>query len=463
MARKQLMTWVESKKRWQIWHNKARYKVTLPQLGFPTSAGKLETQIAANEWWEKKLIEIEGVKQATHPHAGALALLAQHQAVASQLGFYEEVESLEETKKVITDLDPDDHSLARHLIVPSQTAGWIWQDRMKRIEKAKETDTAKHHVGLFLAFYESKAKSGEISSTRYFVLRNSTKVFMTFFGETTPIKSISEKTVTGYYAYLEKKLLAGAASNYMKTHWQVFKQLVASVAEDNPEIRIPNNLRSKKYTFAKNRIEPVPFTKEEIDLLLKHSPPKIRTGIMLMLNCGMTQIDVAALQGCDIDWDKGRIITTRSKLRKIKKNAKTAPPKTNWILWDSTFELLKENGNRKGTVLLTAKGTPFVSDTRADGGLSRLDAIKTAYQRLLRKLKNRNLLPKNWHKTLRQFRKTAVNVCQRNKQHWLVLNDLLEHSVAKQHYLVSGEVLPQLDAAVIFAGKELGFVTTKNR
>lgn len=486
MARQCLMTWEKRKNRWRKIHTKSKatpYLVTPEELGFP-NGGKTETWQAANDWWKKKLLELEKTTKDNHPHAVHLAELREKEAIARKLGFSEEADNyseaignVEQLQAGVTLVLPETATAVRGL----RALGWqepkagdwaeldklfaepLWADRKARLNAVPQNQTALHHVKLFLAHHEREVKKHKLTTARYGVLKNSTNVFLKWFGEATSISSINEATVKGFYDYLSQLESEGAATSYMKTHFQVAKQWIATVAEDNPElVRMPNNIRSKRFAFGKTRTEPNPFTKEEVALLQQHASAKMQTAFLLMLNCAFTQQDVAVLQGEEIDWKKGRLIAVRSKLKKIKeKKGSSDPIKTNWILWDKTLELLKANGNRTGTVLLTDKGTPLVSGFRNDGELGNLSAFKTAWQRLIKKLKHRELLPAKWHKTPKQFRKTCVNLCQKHKEHYKVLSDLLEHSVAKNHYLISGEVLPHLDAAVIYAGRLLGFQTKR--
>ncbi len=57
MARKYLMTWQPSTRRWFKKHNGKMYIVSCRQLG--VEATKDESVTAANAWWESKLKQIE--------------------------------------------------------------------------------------------------------------------------------------------------------------------------------------------------------------------------------------------------------------------------------------------------------------------------------------------------------------------------------------------------------------------
>ncbi len=87
---------------------------------------------------------------------------------------------------------------------------------------------------------------------------------------------------------------------------------------------------------------------------------------------------------------------------------------------------------------------------------TRNDAIRSAYRRLIDKLKRHGKLPKAWNKTLKEFRKTGANILEKSKDHGMFYELYLDHaSVARQNYLVSGEPVPAFDAAIQWVGKQL--------
>jgi len=183
-----------------------------------------------------------------------------------------------------------------------------------------------------------------------------------------------------------------------------------------------------------------------------------------MLNCGYYQGDVADLDAAEVDWAKGRIVRARSKRQKIQAaNSKSIPIRINWILWDRTFELLLAHGNRKGRVFLNEKQLPLVRGRIGDDGTEeRQDNIRSAYMRVVQRLKSNKLLPGKWNKTLKQLRKTGANLLEKSKDHADFYEMFLDHSaVAKRHYLKSGEPVPKFDQAITFLGEQLGFPTKR--
>lgn len=475
--------------RWKKEFRKKPYRVTCRELGFDKKSWtKDETYQAANDWWEKKRADLVQSK-IWHPHQDALDLLKSRADTAAQLGLHNEVERIQEKMRAIERRPADDPPVMEDEtvqtielmklfdiqvpadldpIVAEKIFGrdWVWEDRQARIAKVPTSSTAQHHADQFLEFHRNQTRSKEKSTGRFGVIRNGIQNFLRWFGPSRALKEISEADVSGYYTHLMQRLQKGESGNSGNTlwdHFQVFKQFIDHAAEESAEVPLPKNLRSKKFQIPKNRREPTPFTKEEFELILANSNERLQAHMILMLNCGMYQGDVAELEAAEVDLSAGRIIRIRSKKKKIQaKKSKNAPIKMNWLLWDKTLELLRKTGNTKGLVFLNGDGNPLVRGAIGDdGNEDRQDNIRSAYCRVIRKLKRRELLPKTWNKTLKQLRKTGSNVLEKSKDHAEFYEMYLDHSaVAKRHYLKSGEPVPVFDEAVKFFGDQMGFPTT---
>ena len=68
---------------------------------------------------------------------------------------------------------------------------------------------------------------------------------------------------------------------------------------------------------------------------------------LLMLNCGMTQVDVASLGRDEVDWVRGRIKRMRTKTKEQEK-----APVMEYPLWHETFALLKGHQQTEGELVL---------------------------------------------------------------------------------------------------------------
>jgi len=316
----------------------------------------------------------------------------------------------------------------------------------------------------FVKTYESKAKSSQVSIGRYGQVRAGVARFLDWYGRERPVTDFSEEDVREYYQHLQGQIVAGENQNTVSDAHSVFKLFIESLSEDD-RLTKPSNLRSKLYLIPRVSVEPDPFTPAEVELLLQNATETTQLYLLLMLNCGFYQGDVAELKAAEVDWEAGRIIRHRSKKQKRqqrKTRRKAKDTRVNWLLWDRTFELLCKHGNREGVVLTNAKGEPLVKGgIRDDGKEWRIDNIKSAYNRVITKLKKRKLLAKEWHKTPVQFRKVGANLIEES-DHAEFYELFLDHTTtAKQSYLTGGKAVPKFDAAVTWVGARLGLSTAR--
>lgn len=337
----------------------------------------------------------------------------------------------------------------------------VVEDRRQTVRRLKNnTDSslaARHLADEFIASYKRKAATNRGSWGRYGQVKVGLDIFVNWYGPGRSLEHINEKTVKDYAAHLEQLVADGQQSQTtVHDHQKTFQTFLSAIGEDYPEeISIPNNLRSPRLRIHAERKEPIAFTVEEAKLLLKHAVPRTKLFLMLMLNCAMYQGDIADLVATDIDWKAGRIIRPRSKkARQAMTRGRKQPFKVNWLLWRQTFALLKQFGHPTGGIVLTtAEGGTLITHKET----TRNDAIRSAYRRLVEKLKRRKLLPKTWNKTLKQFRKTGANLLEKSEDHAVFYELYLDHaSVARQNYLTSGEPVPQFDAAIKWLGRQFG-------
>lgn len=120
--------------------------------------------------------------------------------------------------------------------------------------------------------------------------------------------------------------------------------------------------------------KPQTYTADELQALYAKANPKFRLYILLAINCGYQQIDIATLERGMVDWDKGTITRGRHK---------TGVPQHS-KLWAITLNALKEHSEEKGDLLLRSiDGNPLVwHKLRDDGGVWTSDCIQRTFNRL---------------------------------------------------------------------------------
>jgi len=102
---------------------------------------------------------------------------------------------------------------------------------------------------------------------------------------------------------------------------------------------------------------------------------RTRLYLLLMLNCGMYQNDIAELKSDEINWKAGTITRERSKTRE------RHGPVVTYKLWPETFALLKKHRATGELALTTGEGKPLVRYWLEEGKMRRYDAIQSAWSR----------------------------------------------------------------------------------
>ena len=123
--------------------------------------------------------------------------------------------------------------------------------------------------------------------------------------------------------------------------------------------------KTKELKISKTAPSIVTFDKEEVSRVLNAASDRTKLYILLMLNCGMTQKDIADLHVAEVDSKAGRIIRKRSKTADCDN-----VPVVNYRLWPETFRLLQAHRSTKSIdlVLLAANGSPLWLEQAKPGG-----------------------------------------------------------------------------------------------
>ena len=169
-----------------------------------------------------------------------------------------------------------------------------------------------------------------------------------------------------------------------------------------------------------------------------------------MLNCGMTQVDIADLQPREVDWIEGRIKRKRSKT-----DDHDHVPTVDYALWPRTRQLLEQFGHRAADrVLLTASNRPWLRDELLpDGKRSKVDAIKSNYVHLQRKT--------GISHPMKLLRKTSATMIESHELFGRYTGHFLGHaasSLAERHYAAPSNEL--FDKIVHWLGDQFGPTVT---
>ena len=326
----------------------------------------------------------------------------------------------------------------------------IWEDRLAGEDAgaaAPPDETIASNIDSFLKRKESQVNGDERSPGRYESLRCCLERFQKWIGGHRDVHEITAKKLIDYHSFLLDQIKAKKMSRYYaRDHMQAVRQFVRWCWELDL-LDLPRNIGSPDLTVkvSDGRIET--FAVEEIQQLLNSSSETTKLYLLLMLNCGMQQQDIAQLRQDEVDWERGRIIRRRSKTR-----GHANVPEVNYKLWADTFALLKEcRSADSSVVLLNKKGGSLKTERIVAGRLKKVDDIRSAYARVVRKLKIKQPKP------LKLIRKTAASKLEEHRdygkygQHYL---GQAPSTIADKHYVIPSQ--KAFDDAIEWLGKQYG-------
>ncbi|MBI1347228.1 hypothetical protein GC163_13185 [bacterium] len=164
---------------------------------------------------------------------------------------------------------------------------------------------------------------------------------------------------------------------------------------------IPRFVKSDLYTIAVPSKLPATFKPEEIKAILAAATDEQRLHYLLMLNCGMTQIDLSDLTADMINIKQGTLTRRRTK-HEHQESAEI--PTVVYTLWKPVIELLKAHGKLDGTerVFTNREGLPLLRGARRDTVAEAFKSVKAKT---------------GIKKSLKVFRKTGATILGSNKDY----------------------------------------------
>ena len=362
------MTWVASGRRWMKKHMGKWYAISCRKLGVADT--KEASWKAANAWWEAKLKEIEASppsEQDVRANAFKVWSMVQDWGqldAASREKLVDSLVGVGQYQKIKAQAD--------QVVAATVTA-------------APPERTVRAQVEAWKTLLRSVCQSGQMSEGRFDGYCRNIGKFSEWIGPEAAVDAIDEARLEGYFNYLSLQIEAEKYSpGYAHTLMMTAKQFISRLAEMKL-IPLPGNIRSRRFRFnhsAPAKIET--FTTDEVREMLaacEGFSERTKLYILLMLNCGMYQNDIAELHRDEVGWTKGTITRARSKTRE--RNG----PVVTYRLWPETFALLKKHRTKQGELALTTdEGNPLVRYWLENGACRRYDVIHSAWTRLAGKL-----------------------------------------------------------------------------
>lgn len=186
------------------------------------------------------------------------------------------------------------------------------------------------------------------------------------------------------------------------------------------------------YRIRKETKTPKVFTDEEMKLILSSADDELNAYILLALNTGANQIDIAELKYAKNDKALGLCKGTVRRKR-VKTEGHENVPIVRYNLWHRTQQAINKYKCQEGEyVFRTEQGNILVSRTRGeDGKLKNNDSLGLRFRRLMERLKIEG-------KSFKTLRATAASKLGNNKK-YRVFGPLFlgqaPDGVYEQHYL----------------------------
>ena len=414
MAKNYQMTWIPESRRWTKFYRGKRYFVSCRQLDVPET--KEASWRAANEWWERR------------------------KGVANSPTEDDRIERATRISNLVRDFSKLDDDTRREAVEALLGVGSF--DSLKSqadamlagMDTPSPERTVKAQVDLWQTLLYGVSQSGQMSEGRFDAYSRNIRAFVDWIGPETAIDAIDEAKLEGFFNYLSAKVGAEEYSpTYAHTLLMTAKQFISRLAEMKL-IPLPGNIRSRRFRFnhsAAAKIET--FTVAEVRQLLEISAQfsdRTQLFILLMLNVGMYQNDIAELRQDEVNWKTGTLTRARSKTRE--RNG----PVITYKLWPETFALLKKHRATGELVLTTEEGNPLVKYWLEDGKMRRYDAIQSAWSRVAGKLGGKIRLG------MKHLRKTSATILGQHPHFKFYANHFLADSpktIADKHYVVAND------------------------
>ena len=330
---------------------------------------------------------------------------------------------------------------------PLQIEKAVWSDRLNVLQRADQPHEAdlKSHIDHFLV-----AKRATVSAGRADMLRLHLNRFSQWCGSGTDVTELAGKTLAEYHQDLiEQARAKSLASATAKECLSSVKTFIRWLWQRDVIPSLPRIMdgRTQQLKIPVDNNEIVVFTVAEIKSLLSKASRRTKLYILLMLNCGMTQKDIADLLHSEVDWKAKRIVRRRSKTK-----SHASVPIVRYRLWDETFKLLlaERSTGKDERVLLNTNGKPLWQENVDESGkYAKIDNIRTAYRRLCKQV--------SVSKPLKSLKKTSASLIRGNAKYTSLESLFLGHapqSMSDRHYAIAPQAL--LDEAIVWLGGEYG-------
>jgi integrase len=474
MPRKYEMSWEpEPAYRWVKMYKGTRYRVSCADLGVARARwSKDESYREANAWWAAKKAELE----AAHPHREELDELARKLAYLKAHDLPEEVPAIELAAANTEQAQPDDplpvppdmtdlldalrkagctipQGIDDRVLRELAPSAGLWADRFRRDPQDAPERTLAHWAERWLAVREEQARSGARAASGLRLLRALVREFTEFCGAV-KVEQLDAGLwerwghhCEGMVARRDDDPRKGWKAGYARALYTRSRNLMTWLWEQEAIPSLPRNIK-RNVNLTRPADEIRTYTNYELHEFFKAAQGQHKLHILLALNCGMYEVDIARLLRREIDLRDGRITRRRSKTRKLEHT-----PVVTYPLWPSTLAMLREHVCPDGDLALrTPEGNPWRATKLVGDKWVESHSVANYHGELRRKL--------GLTGPFKTFRKTSASKLGSDHRYDKLANHFLGEaptSTADKHYVQTNT--QRFAEAVLWLGREFDLLT----
>ncbi|QEG42087.1 tyrosine-type recombinase/integrase [Roseimaritima ulvae] len=443
MPFKYQLTWIQQAKRWRKRYRSKTYYLKTRTGGKRDRAGYLE----ALAEWERLKAFIDGL--GPNPYTATGAIIPEAQLLKSGSVYLPPAPVPQPAPDVVSVADPA-HTVTQTLgpDEPKDTAEplppWIIGTGIgpmlhpELVVSDKGTPTGERRISKLAEVWHSERRKqverGELTLKQWSEDQSKLQVFRDFIFANYPnvvfADQITPEILNQYrdkqWEFVDCGTENSIGRETLKKRLSNVRQWLGFLVDHNYLAELPKDL--SKYARVKiDKPKPIFWTIAEIKKLAEQATPRTKLYLMLGLNCGWTQKDIATLEASMIDWDTRIIERGRSK----------TGVRSKCRLWPSTLALLererRNNSKTKGPLLLNANGLPLYYERVNDRGkIAIADAIRFSFDRL----KNRKKMGFKEHPcSFKHLRKTGANEIEKINPELTGLYLAHSEGQMKRHYV----------------------------
>ena len=280
-------------------------------------------------------------------------------------------------------------------------------------------------------------------------LTNNIDYFRKWADDTKPLTTINEQFLFDFYNHLASEISGGRMKMGYAHQILLYTKSFVRRQWELRRIELPRNIGSRDLSIQVPQQAISVLTLEEIQAFYGRATSLLKTCILLSLNCGFNQVDIATLKHTEVDWDKGTITKKR-----IKTGGYDNVPTITWKLWATTFDALKKHRSKHPDLVLLGRSG---QELMLGGGLERIDVIGKMW-RWVRNALRKQKKDKAYKPPYKLLRKTASTMLGSHATYGRYAQYFLAHApgnVADRNYVKPSQT--QFDDAITWLGGQFGF------